>query len=185
MPTEKTLDTLADGLPGENSHWVRPNTARQTVYNLVSRRAEVHVQGNTDATTIAADSIFYEAVVTGAVLWAGLGKFASIFSTPAAGRLQYDGLVPVEADFEAKVSFSTAATGQEVYMRIAKNGVTIASSEMQRKTGTTDIGFMAAQCLIPTVVEAGDYFSVFVANFSTAGNITIRHLNLRGVFSIL
>lgn len=183
--TQASLQEIIDGLPGEDSHWVRPNSLQNAIYNLIPRKAEISVQGNVDETTIDAISTFYETDTNGSILLEETHHLGQVFSQPSPGRLQYDGTVAMRTSISCSLSVISANSNQNIYFRLALNGMTIPSSEGRHKIASNgDLVFLYLQCLLPNHIEQGDYISLFVANFTSSSNLTVVNINLRTVLDI-
>jgi hypothetical protein len=127
------------------------------------------------ATTIAAVSTPVKA--------AGSTKFettpvAKNFTMPVSNRLQYSGIADREVSVDVAVSISSTSNAQTVGIYVAKNGTTIPSSEIFRKTGTGgDIGAAPTQARVN--LTNGDYVELFVSNETTATNVTVEKMSFR------
>ena len=124
------------------------------------------------AVVIAAQDTFVEVAPTTA-LTAGLG---ACFDQVANGRLRW--ICPITADLHCAVSvtYSSAVPADLFRLRGAKNGTTVAESEIQDAIAS-GVDSTAAHPTIPNVV-LNDYISIFVANGSGTGDFEVDTLNL-------
>jgi hypothetical protein len=126
--------------------------------------------GNVTATVVAATSTFYKAL--GTTIANALNQRFSHTNN----RLTYTGTVTKIFSINAVLSVS-AGNNQMIAVRIAKNGVTITSSQSSTTTsGTGASENINSQEVIELV--ANDYIEVFIANDTAATNITTKSLSL-------
>lgn len=124
------------------------------------------------ATTISNTSTYYEEAST----YTLSGNNHS-FDMDTNGRLRYTGTVDAVAHIALSMSFTSASNNQVIHMRVAKNGTTLAASEIQRKTGAAgDVGSSALHAF--TTMSTNDYLSLFVRNSTAATDITMQTTNL-------
>lgn len=90
------------------------------------------------------------------------------------GQLRYTGAADRIVTVAANMSMLSASNNQVVHFRVAKNGTSIASSEIQRKIGTgSDIG--AASCHTDVEMSTNDYITLQVRNETSTGTVTVEH----------
>lgn len=127
--------------------------------------------GNVTATVIAATGTFVK--VAGTTVASALNQK---FSTATTNRGEYTGAFP--ADFNVSVTASMrSGNNQNIRMRIAKNGTTIAESNSSFiTTGAGDASAVPAQTL--TSLAPTDYLEVWVCNDTAVNNIIVSDLNV-------
>ena len=132
--------------------------------------SEVYMINNATATVIASTAVFYK--ILGTTL---SGVYVQRF-TNTNNRATYTGALTKFFRVSAIVS-ANAGNNQLLVLRIAKNGVTIVSSENQ---GTTSGAGRSESLKSQTVVElnTNDYIEVFIQNNTAIANITASELNL-------
>lgn len=142
-----------------------------TGINNTNAIAQYSMTGNATATVIAVAGTFVKMAGTTVA-----GALNQKFNTAVTNRAVYTGAFT--ADFNVTV-FASMRSGnnQSLRMRIAKNGVTIADSNMVfLTTGSGDasaIGTQTLSNLVPT-----DFLEIFVTNDTAANNITVSDLNV-------
>ena len=124
------------------------------------------------ATTIASSGVFYKMLGTTTLVSGGNG-----FDMPANNRLRYTG-TPTRTFMIAVTGGSTTANNSvTLQYRLAKNGTTIAATQINwlKKTGTDQRTFP-----INHIVElaTNDYVELFVNNTTGTGNVTLQHMNM-------
>lgn len=94
-----------------------------------------------------------------------------------SGRITYDGASDRHFHIVCSISMTCASNLQTLAFRIAKNGTTIAASQLRRRVNTgTDIGSTAVHADV--MLSTGDYLELYVANNSSTANLTIEDLYL-------
>jgi hypothetical protein len=103
------------------------------------------------------------------------------FDTPASGRLRYTGTKTIMAHCGATVSFTYNSTSQVIRARAAKNGTTIAASEIALKYGTSgDVVSTALHFM--TELATNDYIELFVTDdLGTSKVVTVDKANIFAV----
>lgn len=117
----------------------------------------------------------------------GLGIFAKIAGTTTVdaierfthtnNRLTYTGM-QTQRFLVFVLASITTNSGNEVAVRVAKNGTTIASSE-NSVTAAGATTFIQVGCQVYITLATNDYIEAFTANTSSGGNnVTVRFLNV-------
>lgn len=119
------------------------------------------------ATTIVTPGTFVKAA--GSTIAGG-----SYLMTPdTSGRITYNGASDRHFHIVASVSMTCAANNQTAALRIAKNGVTIAASQLRRQIATgADIGSTALHA--DTTLSTDDYLELYLTNQTSTGTITVQ-----------
>jgi len=132
--------------------------------------AEYYMINNTTATTIASTSTFYK------VLGTTLSGLYNQRFTNTNNRTTYNGAITSYFKISVAASCNSGNTHLIVF-RIAKNGVTIPSSEVQVTTNSTGRS-ENIHCQTIVQLQTNDYLEVFVQNSTTTTNVTVSELNL-------
>lgn len=153
-----------------------PTGKKITVGNLLARAYGSMYVSTSAPTTIVTPGTFAKAAGTTTELT------LNDFDMPASNRLRYTGSGTLLCVVEATVSMTAGANNQLVCWRIAKNGVTIEHSEVERKVGTgADVGALAVMAEAELV--NGDYVELHCTNETSTATVTWRYglLNVRPV----
>lgn len=119
------------------------------------------------ATTIATAGTFVKAAGTTTLL-----SGSSDFTMPSNNRLTYGGTVTKKFRVTVALSMTLGAANEVLALRLAKNGTTIAATEIDRKTGASgDIGAAALTHLVE--LATNDYVEIWITNKSTTASPTI------------
>jgi hypothetical protein len=132
--------------------------------------AQYYMNNNETATTISASNTFVKGAGTTTA-----GSVNQRF-TLTDNRATYIGAL--NGIFKVTISVSaTSGNNQDLRFRVAKNGTTIAQSEVQETTsGSGRSQTLICQDLVSLVTD--DYIELWVANGSSSQNITVENLNL-------
>jgi hypothetical protein len=132
--------------------------------------AQYYMNNNATATTISASNTFVKGAGTTTA-----GSVNQRF-TLTDNRATYIGAL--NGIFKVTISVSaTSGNNQDLRFRVAKNGTTIAQSEVQETTsGSGRSQTLICQDLVSLVTD--DYIELWVANGSSSQNITVENLNL-------
>ena len=129
------------------------------------------IQGSASATTIASQGTFYKVEGTTTP-----GAYISRFTTAVNNRATFTG----DATSFFKVTATISVTGQNnrnLSFRVAKNGVTIPTSQASTTTdGVNNI--VPATCLSIVQLSTGDYIEIFVANNSNTSNVAVSDMSV-------
>lgn len=169
--TERTIAQLNTDFADNTTGDITPADMRNLIESLVPAFGSMYIS-SAAATSISAQNTFTKVAGT-----TTLEAVARDMSMPANNRLRYDGAITRQ--FLIKAAFSmTAAASNEVYaFRLAKNGTTIAASEIQRFVGTgSDVGAAAVQASVE--LSTNDYVELFVENQTSSANPTIEVLHM-------
>ena len=98
----------------------------------------------------------------------------SYLMTPdASGRITYNGASDRHFHIVASVSMTCAGVNQLLGFRIAKNGTTIAASQLRRQVGTgADIGSTALHADV--TLSQNDYLELFLTNYTSTNQVTVE-----------
>ena len=131
-----------------------------------------YMLNNTTATTITTINTYVKAAGTTTV---GIGNSPK-WTQPLNNRLLYGGLITSDFMFTAVGTVQSASNNQTISVRVAKNGVTQAESEITVRTATGGQPFpFAIQDIIE--IATGDFVEIFVAN-AALNNVTVGDLNV-------
>jgi hypothetical protein len=144
----------------------------QGIRKSISRRVgSLFVSGNDTPTDIAVAQTYYPVAAASTQL--SNGQFTVLNS-----RLTYTGAETIMAMVIATTCLSLDDQNEQVRMRIGKNGVTLPESCAQATlTGTPGSGrreSLATHTIVS--LSTGDYLEVFVGNWNTAADITVRNM---------
>ena len=129
-------------------------------------------------TTIAVQSTFYTANVTGATV--ALLSGSEQFDNPSGHQLRYIGAETRLFHCGCTVSYATAAgQNQLVGLRLAKSGTSIATSEIRDVCATNDVDSTAIHEVIE--LATNDYLEIFVTNHSGTNGVKVNGLNIFAV----
>ena len=140
-------------------------TNSRCVTSLDIAGAEMYVS-TPAATTIGTAGTFVKASGT-TTLSAG----ALDFTMPSNNRLTYGGKITKRFWIMVAMSLTTGTAVQNLSIRIAKNGTTVAATEIDRLTGgASDIG--AAAMTHITSLDETDYLEIFLTNKTATNSVT-------------
>src|SRR4249919_2857273 len=133
---------------------------------------QFYMTSNATATTIGSTGTFVKVAGT----TTGLSSVTQKFSNATSNRSQYTGAFP--GSFLVTVFASmTSGNNQNLRMRVAVNGTTLAESTSRFQTsGSGAASNIGTQAMVS--LAANDYVEVFVANDTAANNITVSDLNV-------
>lgn len=130
------------------------------------------MQGNATATTITTPGTYVK--VAGTWVVGPVSQFAGT----TGGRLTYNGIKSIRVPITASISVEpTSGTNKVIALRIAKNGTTIANSQISVKADSGSPLNMSSpwqETLVP-----GDYIEVFVTNSSDTTSVLVSRAVLR------
>jgi len=171
--TQRSMSALFTLLADNTTRAISATDLRDAVESLRQREGESYIS-SAAATVVASTGVYVKAAGT-STLVAGAYEFDDDSGTD--NRLMYTGAETVHCDVGAVISMTSVASNQVICFKIAKNGVVIDSSEVQRKVGTgSDVG--ALVCRASTDLDTGDYVELWVTNNTTSGNVTVELCNL-------
>lgn len=146
-----------------------------TQRSIAQIRGEIYI--TTPAATTPDDTASYKDVA---------GTFALVAATAdnwdmnTNGQLRYTGAADRILHITCAVSMISAANNQLLHFRLAKNGTSMESTEIQRKVGTgADVGAAALTGLIE--VTNGDYITLEVRNETSTATVTTTLANIVAV----
>lgn len=98
------------------------------------------------------------------------------FTHTSPGRLTYTGAVTKKFEIISAIAFTSSQSNQIVRFRVAKNGTTVAASEIARKLGTgTDLG--ALPLVFEVELVTNDYIEIFCTlDASSSDTITANNM---------
>lgn len=133
--------------------------------------AQYYMTNNVTATTISATNTFVK--IAGITI---PGTYVEKFNTATTNRAIYIGALTGFYKITVSVS-AVAGNNQLLLFRIAKNGTTLAQSEVQE---TTSGNGRSQTLIVQDVVQlvTNDFIEIFVANGTATSNITVEQLNV-------
>jgi hypothetical protein len=132
---------------------------------------EMYMIANATATTISSTASYTK------VLGTTTSGVLSGFTMPSNNRLTYTGTTTL--NFRVNVAAAcTFGNNNQVYrISVFKNGVLVASSEMQQSnTATGENKSSPCQCAVS--LATNDFIEVFIRNTTATNNITVSFLNV-------
>ena len=174
---------LAAFADGQAAGSILPQDMRDLVVSLEPPHGEVHIVTPIE-TSVAAANTFYKCLGTTSLSGSEhLVDDGTIGPGAASNRLSYTGdLTDVHMMIAITISFTTATNNQIIAFRIAKDGVTEATSEVQRKSGTgTDQGSVTLLTLV--TLDNTNYIELYGANVTgtSTDNFTIQKMTILGL----
>lgn len=138
-----------------------------------SGRAQLYVSSSAE-TTIGTAGTFVKAAGTTTLTTAPAAKG---WSMPTNNRLRYDGVADRLAVVHCPLSLQAAGTAVDLSIRLAKNGTTIADTEITlRVASASQDGAVSTVGLVE--VSNGDYIELWVANETDTTNLTVTKMTL-------
>lgn len=133
--------------------------------------AQYYMNNNATATTIAVAGTYYK--VLGTTL---AGSLVQRFNVATSNRAIYTGALTSQFKVTVSLSF-TGTNGNDIRFRIAKNGTTIASTQISRTVnGTGNYASLSLQDIVQ--LSTNDYIEVFATNSGATNSITVSDLNV-------
>lgn len=166
--TQRTITELQALLPDNATKNISAQDLRDLMESLRNGHGGMYV--TTDAATSPANTSDYLDVA---------GTFTLIgdvynWDMNSNGQLRYTGPKQRSVSVVTTISMLSASNNQVVHFRIAKNGTSIAHSEIERKIGTgADIG--AAACHADLTVVTNDYITLQLRNATSTATVTVEH----------
>lgn len=163
--TKAELDTL---FADNTIRSISPAKLRDLVESACVPHGALHYTDGGGATTISTPSTYTKIANTASL------DMGSAFSMSAVGRLRYDGTKTVHALLTAALSITCAANNQTLGFAMYKNGSIITPSIMRTKISTgADVQSLSMH--VATDLAPGDYIEIYVANETSASNVTVNH----------
>lgn len=167
--TQRTYSELTALLADNNTGDISPQDLRDFLESSLAPHGSLYMASPVE--TVINTQGVYEKVngVTAAT------ADSYLITADTAGRLTYTGASPRHFHLVASVSMTCESNNQILSFRMALNGVTMPESQLRRKVGTgTDIGSTALHA--DAMLSQGDYLELYVANNTSAANVTIQDL---------
>jgi hypothetical protein len=167
--TQRTIADLLSRLPDNITGDISPEDVRDIVATLASDHAEISLS-SPSTTAVAVAGTYYKCAGT-TVLTAI--PAAHNFTMPVDNRMQYAGTAERIVHVTCNFSMSVLGNNKLMKFRLARNGVTVPESEIQRWVSTgTDIG--AASCQTLCAATVGDYVELWGANATDTTDFRIE-----------
>lgn len=132
--------------------------------------AQYYMNNNATATTISVAGTYYKVAGT-----TSTGSIAERF-TLSSNRATYKGALTTKFKITICLSF-TANNGKEIRFRVAKNGTTIASTQMTRTVNGTGV-YAALSLQDIEELQTNDYIELFTTNITDTNSVTVSDLNV-------
>lgn len=170
MSTQRTKAAL-DALFADNATGaITPSRLRDFVESALPSTGGIHLDTPGSLTAIAAPSTFVK--VAGTTSLHGGYRV----SMPANNRLQYDGTETVNALALYTIAFTAETDDQKIAFGIAVNGVVVASS-VSHTTIAVGADVQAITVIGHPTLAPGDYVELWVANETSAGDVTVERFH--------
>lgn len=164
---------------GQAAGSITPQDMRDLIVSLLEVDGGYYFSVSS-ATTIGAPSTFVKVAGTTAATTVA----PEDFTIATDNRITYTGTRTVDVTVHATLSVSSASNNQVVHMAVYKNGTTkLTGSDMTTKTGTGgDVTHMSI--VIDADLATNDYLELWVANDTSASNVTVVYgtVHLSGRF---
>lgn len=163
--TTRSKATLLSQLPDNTSGLITPEHVRDIVATLAPPMGSFYFSSAVE-TVIANPNEWTKALGTTSLV---TGMKVNM---PVNNRLVYTEAPDTHAHIAASLSMTAEGNQKVMGVCIAKNGVPIEHSKLQRKVGTgTDVGSTALHADI--ILSQNDYLELWVANHTDDTNITL------------
>ena len=100
------------------------------------------------------------------------------FSMPANNRLQYDGTPDILVKVNCTLSVNVATGSKLLAFRLAKNGTTLAPTEVEKEVDNT---FSALTVIGLVEMSTGDYIELWGENNDDTVNFTVDEMHMIAV----
>jgi len=169
--TQRSVTDLYTKLPDNVSARISPEDARDIVESLRNGHGEISTNASAE-TSIAVAGTYVKMAGTST-----LSPNDHNWAMPVDNRLTYGGTANRVVHLALTVSFTAAGNNKEIRMRVAKNGTTVARSEIRRFVSTgADLGSTALHHF--DNVAPTDFFELFVTNMTDTTNLTVVQYNM-------
>lgn len=165
---------LADNVSGD----ISPQDIRDGFKSYRSYAGQLYVAAADAAAVTIPDTTNY--VECSAPVWTELASDAVFDESDGNGRLTYVGAAAVMVHLACTISFTCVSNNQVLHFRLAKNGTTVAASEVIVKIGTGADARSTAIHLV-TSMAPGDHISLWVRNETSAADVTVIAANMQGM----
>lgn len=170
MTTQRSIATVLSLLADNTAGDISPEDIRDAAETFRNRFGGLYVSSSA-TTTISAVNTPAKVAGTTALIATDGG-----FSMPANNRLTYLDPADVYALALVSMSITAASSNQVISHTIALNGTPVASTEVQRKVGTSsDVGHVGDFGFF--TLTTNDYLEVWVENTTSDADITAEFLN--------
>jgi hypothetical protein len=169
--TQQTITALKTLLADNTTQQISPQDVRDIVETVRAGYAALYVSAAVES-SIGVAGTFVKAAGTTTLV---TDPAAVNWSMPANNRLRYDGTADRVVQVVCSISMQAAAANVDLSWRLAKNGTTIAATEITRKVSTGgDNGAAAVSGLVE--VTNGDYVELWIANETSTANATVTKM---------
>ena len=175
--TRRTLSALQTLLANNITGAVSPQDMRDVLVSLMVRTGHLSQQGNVAETSITGSVTYFDINLSAT----SLGGSELEFDESAEGQLRYTGIEDILVSIVCSFSIISAGNNKVYHIRLAKNGTSIASTELRLKIATgADVGEGVSCGQI--VMSQNDYITLEIKNATDTTNATITEfsLNVKG-----
>jgi hypothetical protein len=138
-----------------------------------SNNAQYYMNDNIVSTPTPDQNTFYKLLGN-----TSPGDFVSKF-TVTENRATYVGALSTAFLVSAVVTFTTSSNNQNMALRVAKNGVTLISSEVKARTGIGADRLEAVPLQAVVSLTQGDFIEIWIANESSNnGSVVVNNMNV-------
>ncbi len=171
MPnTQHTIGDMYVLLPDNTAGAISPQDVRDIVETLRNGHGEMAITAT--AETMINNTEDHEDL---AGTYA-LSPFAHNWDMETNGQMRYIGPAHRICHFAVSISLTSVSNNQDLHLRVAKNGVSIAASDIDTRIGTgSDVSAFALHAFTDVVND--DFFTLEVRNSTSTGNVTAETLN--------
>jgi hypothetical protein len=172
--TQRTIAALQTLFADQAAQGISPQDLRDFLVSAEPDRGELWF--STPAATTTSDTgTYYKAAGTTTLQ---TSPAAVNFDMPANNRLRYTGTPTRQFLVQANASQTTASGSVVIHYRLAVDGTTVASSEIQRKQGTTpsDVGAFSIGTIV--TLANGSYVELWLRNATSTTTVTVEAGNL-------
>ena len=168
--TQRDITALYAVLPDNTAGDISPEDVRDIVETLRNGHGEMAITAT--AETTINNTVDYEDIAGTFTLSA----FDHNWDMNVNGQMRYIGPAHRICHFAVSVSLTSASNNQTFRLRVAKNGVSIAASEIDTFIATgADVSAFALHAF--TDVVTNDFFTLEIRNSTSTGNVTAETCN--------
>ena len=170
--TKRSLATVLALLADNTTGDISAQDMRDAVLSLSPDYGDMYMTPeNSTETTITDTTNFF--VIGGTFIF----KSGLDWDMNTNGQLRYTGAAARAVTVTASCTFTAASNNQTLEFALAKNGVVVPGTYVDKRVGTgTDVRSLAIVGL--ETVTTNDYVSILARNQTSTANCTIKHMNV-------